>query len=74
MHTDVENAAVTSYSNPILRHVRDNGDMVLFESIRDIAVVRVPQQVLSSVKVPTNVGDAFYINNAKLKRIKVAFE
>ena len=74
MHTDVENAAVTSLSNPMLKHVRDNGDMVFFENIKDILLVRVPQQVLSSVKVLPNVGDAFYINNAKLKRIKVAFE
>ncbi len=74
MYTDVENTAVTTLSSPLIKQIRDQGDIVFFEGIRDIAFTKIPPQVLGAVKVPTNVGDAFYINNAKIKRIKVPLE
>ena len=71
MYTDVENVSVTPLSNPISTHIRDEGEKIFFEGIRDILLVKVPPQILTTVKVAMNIGDAFYINNSKIKRVKV---
>ncbi len=71
MYTDVENVSVTPLSNPISTHIRDEGEKIFFEGIRDITLVKVPPQILTTVKVAMNIGDAFYINNSKIKRVKV---
>ena len=74
MFTDVDNVSVTSLSNPILRQLRDSGSLILFENIRDISLVNIPSQVISAVKTQASVGDAFYINNSSIKRIKTPLD
>ena len=71
MYTDVENVAVTGLANPISTHIRDEGSKIFFENPKDIALVKMPQNVITAVKVSAGMGDTFYINNSKIKRVKV---
>ena len=71
MYTDVENVAVTGLANPISTHIRDEGTKIFFENPKDIALVKMPQNVITAVKVSAGMGDTFYINNSKIKRVKV---
>ncbi|MBE5826260.1 MAG: type VII secretion protein EssC [Butyrivibrio sp.] len=74
MFTDVDNVSVTSLSNPILRQLRDSGSIIFFENIRDISLINIPSQIISAVKTQASVGDAFYINNSSIKRIKTPLD
>ena len=74
MFTDVDNVALNSASNPIMKQIRDEADVVIFENMKAIELIRIPPQIVNSVKAAMNFGDAFYINKAKIKRVKVPLD
>ena len=74
MFTDVPNTSLTAMSNPLLKQARDAASLVFFENVRDISLISLPTQIVTSVKVKLNFSDAFYINNQKIKRMKTPLE
>ena len=67
---DVENVALTSMSNQTNIIIRNCMNTIFFENIEDIRFVDIPVQVKNQVKDKNSVGDAFYISDGKIKRVK----
>ena len=71
LFTQIDNAAVTIVSNPILKSIRDCGNLMIFENMADIKFINVPMAAVRAVKKQAAVGDACYITATSIMRIKV---
>ncbi|WP_051538237.1 type VII secretion protein EssC [Butyrivibrio proteoclasticus] len=74
MFTDIDNAPLTSLSNPILKTIRDQGAHVFFENVKDITLINIPRDIVTQIKVAPAMGDTIYIGNGSLRRVKVLLD
>lgn len=68
--TEIDNVGVTIVSNPIMKNLRDCGNLLIFENLGDIKIINVPMAAIRSVKKQSVSGDACYISGNSMMRIK----
>ena len=68
--TKVENQIISYGSPEVLRMMKDNYQLLMFESISDIKLFDVPSNLIRKYKNSLDSGDAFFLSNNELKRIK----
>ena len=72
--TDIENEILTAMSNQALIIIRNCMNTLCFENMEDIKFVDIPMGIKKQVKETNSVGDAFFITDGKVKRVKTVSE
>ena len=72
--TEIENELLTSMSNQPLIIIRNCMNAICFENVEDIKFIDIPMEIKKQVKEKNSVGDAFFITDGKVKRVKTVSE
>ena len=68
--TNLPNIALAAGSNQILLDVRNRGNMLFFEDLKNIKLVNIPAQAIRQIKKENAKGDAYYTKEGKIIRLK----
>lgn len=68
--TNVENVTLNALSNPVLIVIRNCMNVLCFEDMADIKYVDINVNIKRQVKKPNTKGDAFFISDGKIMRVK----
>lgn len=70
MFTNIENEEVNGLSNPVLIVIRNYMNVLCFENMADIKFVDIDVNIKRQVKKLNSKGEAFFINDGKIKRVR----
>ncbi len=70
LFTNIENVTLTAVSNPVLIVIRNCMNVLCFENMDSIKFVDININIKRQVKKPNAPGDAFFITDGKIKRVK----
>lgn len=68
--TNIENTPLNAMSNPVLIVIRNCMNVLCFEDMQNIQFVDININIKRQVKKPSAPGDAFFISDGKIKRLK----
>lgn len=68
--TNIENTILSSLSSRTLIVIRNSMNLLFFENMRDIKFMDININIKRQVKKDNNPGDAFFISEGKIKRVK----
>ncbi len=70
MHTNVDNSEVTYATPSLIKELSTNAAHVVFEEIKQVRNIEVPPSFANANTKKMSYGDAFYIDNGVMARIK----
>ncbi|WP_051195209.1 type VII secretion protein EssC [Pseudobutyrivibrio ruminis] len=68
--TNVENKPLGVSPNPVMFSIKNSLNTLFFEDMKDIRLIEINPGIVRQVKKPNAKGDAFYIADGKIKRVK----
>ena len=71
MHTNINNAAVTFKSSPIMKFISEQCEIVAFENAREIKIVNPTATFIRENSKKIENGDAFYIKNGAFTKMRM---
>ena len=71
MYTDVENSTITFGSGDVLKHIKDNKNLVAFEDIGNIKAMDIPIDASRRFKKPLDKEDAYLFEGIRVEKIRV---
>lgn len=72
--SDIENAAVAYGSPEILKSIKENKKALIFDDINNNKVFDIPVNALRTFKKPIEKGDAYFVMDNELIKIKTIFQ
>ncbi len=70
LFTGIENAAITYASPEVLKTIRDDKHFIVFEDLNNVKLTDVPTTAARAFKKAIEPGDAYYIKENRLQKIK----
>ena len=68
----VPNATISYSASDVMKSIKDNKNYIAFEDIGLVKITEISPTIANSFKKPIELGDAYYIKNASIKKIKTA--
>ncbi len=68
--TNIDNVSLNALSNPVLVVIRNYMNVLCFEDMADIKFIDININIKRQVKKANTKGEAFFINEGKIKRVK----
>lgn len=68
--SNVENAAISFSSSPLLKDLKDVNNFMIFEEMQDIKIVQTTMKQQREEKKELSKGDGFLVLNGKIERIR----
>ena len=68
--TNIENAAISFSSSPLLKEIKEVNNYMIFEEIQDIKLISTTMKQQREEKKELSKGDGFLVINGKMERIR----
>lgn len=70
---DIDNKNISYNTNELVKSIRDSGNVLLFYDLNKSKVIDVSISVMRNNSKRLEYGDAFFIQNGDIERIKTPF-
>ena len=68
--SNIENAAISFSSSPLLKEIKEVNNYIIFEEIQDIKLISTTMKQQREEKKELSKGDGFLVINGKMERIR----